>query len=257
MQVQARHYLHERLWMSLDLLRKTEPRHFGGCIWHGADHARGYHPDNFFGGVLSYDRRPKYSYYAFKAALTDEPTVFLAHELNAASPAEIDVYSNCAYSATWLGRPFVPGVTKFAFAEQQQLMYFDRTNDVRFVVRYPDGRTETRYPAGRFARIDVALDTEGLEPVQDGCDLVACTATLVDVRGTPKRYMREKIRFAVEGPADIVGENPQETRWGAATVLLRMRCADGAVAPVKVHASLDGRRAKIAGAADGIVEIFR
>ena len=256
MQVQARHYLAERRWTSLEKLKASEPRHFGGCVWHGADHARAYHPDNFFGGVLSYDRRKKYSYYAFQAALTEKPCVFVAHELNAPSPAEIDVYSNCAYTATWLGRPFVPGVTRYSFAEQQELLYFDRPDDVRFVIRYPDGRTETKYPAGRYDRIDVALDTEGLEPVPDGCDLVACTATLVDARGTPKRYMREKVRFSVEGPADIVGENPQETRWGAATVLLRMRAADGS-APVKVRAALDGRRAKLGGTSEGLAEVFR
>ena len=52
---------------------------------------------------------------------------------------------------------------------------------------------------------------------------VEVTAVMADNEGIPKRYIREKVRFEVEGPAEIVGENPQETRWGEATVLVRMK----------------------------------
>jgi beta-galactosidase len=69
------------------------------------------------------------------------------------------------------------------------------------------------------------LDTEGLAPIADGGDLVAVNAVLADKNGTPKRYDTEKILFSVEGEADIVGENPQVTRWGEAVVLIRPRAA--------------------------------
>ena len=62
-------------------------------------------------------------------------------------------------------------------------------------------------------------------PVADGGDLVAVTATLADAAGIPKRYCTETVHFTVEGEADIVGTNPQVTRWGEAVVLIRPRAA--------------------------------
>ncbi len=241
MTVQAWHYIHETRWPSLTTMRAYETRHFGGTLWHGADHSRGYHPDNFYGGILTYGRQKKYSWYAFKAALTKKPFVYVAHELNAASPADIPVYSNCAYTATWLDKPFVPGETKYVYSEAQKYTYDwehpENIKKAKFVVKLPDGTTFTKERARRFAKIDVALDTEGLAPVADGSDLVAVTATLADAAGTPKRYASEEIRFSAEGAAEIVGENPQRTRWGEAIVLIRPKAAANPK-PITVKAEL-------------------
>ena len=223
---QARHYRDEMRFGSLASVR-ADPDLFGATLWHGTDHARGFHPDMFYGGIMTYARRKKYSYYMLQAELTEKPMVFLAHELAPFSPSDFTLYSNCAYTATWLGRPFVPGQTKFVYDELQKTVYYPKdaasvSNGV-FVVRLPDGIEERHLPAKRFDHIRMELDTEGLAPVADGSDMVAVTAVLADTNNTAKRYARERIVFEVEGPADIVGENPQETRWGEATVLLRLR----------------------------------
>ncbi len=242
MAAQAWHYMHESYWPSLDSQLAAPPSHFGGALWHGTDHARGYHPDNFFGGIMSYARQKKYSWYAFKAALTGKPFVYVAHELAPCSPGEIPVYSNCAYSATFMGEPFVPGKTMFEYWKLQRLTYYnkdvpDALKKANITVTMPDGTKVVRKPAKRFARIDLALDTEGLAPVADGGDLVALTATLADAEGTPKRYLTETVRFSVEGEAEIVGENPQRTRWGEAVVLIRPK-ASTSPEPIKVRAEL-------------------
>lgn len=214
----------------------------GGCLWHGTDHARGYHPDNFFGGIMTYARQKKYSWYAFKAMLSDEPFVFVAHELSQSSPEEVPVFSNCTYTATLLGKPFTPGKTKFDFELQHAIAgrfrkkprsEADKINNL--TIALPDGTQIVKFPAKRLAKIDLALDTEGLAPVADGGDLVAVTATLADGIGTPKRHLTESIRFSVEGEADIVGENPQTTRWGEAVVLIRPRAA-ATPGPIKIRA---------------------
>ena len=244
MVAQASHYMEETAWPSLKTLRAAPPSLFGATLWHGADHARGYHPDNFFGGILTYGRQKKYAWHAFKAALTDEPYVFVAHELAPYSPADIMVYSNCAYTATWLGKPFDPEKTKFRYWEEQRLTYDgahpERQRQAVLKIRLPDGSEIVKERAKRLARIDLALDTEGLAPVADGSDLVALTATLADAAGTPRRYAREKVRFSVEGPAEIVGENPQETRWGEAIVLIRPQ-ATATPRPITVRAELARR----------------
>ena len=241
MAAQAWHYMHETYWPSLDVQRALSAKHIGGAIWHGTDHARGYHPDNFFGGIMTYARQKKYSWYAFKAALTEKPFVYVAHELAPCSPAEIPVYSNCAYSATCLGEPFRPGETKFEYWKLQRLEYYSKIPDAKkkacIAVTLPDGSTVVKRPAKRFAKIMLALDTEGLPPVADGSDLVALTATLADAEGNPKRYLTETVRFSVDGEAEVVGENPQRTRWGEAVVLIRPK-ATSAPKPITVRAEL-------------------
>lgn len=237
MLAQAWHYMHETYWPSLQTQLAQPKRHFGGTLWHGADHARGYHPVNFLGGILTYARQKKYSWHAFKAALTEKPYVFLAHELSPYSPREFTIFSNCAYTATWLGKPFTPGETAFKYFELQRLTYDwghpDEVKKAIFTVTLPDGTTEVRRPAKRFTQIALAADTEGLAPVADGSDLVTVTATLADTAGTAKRYAQENVLFTVEGPAELVGENPQQTRWGEAVILVRPLSGKG---PVTVRA---------------------
>ena len=86
-------------------------------------------------------------------------------------------------------------------------------------------------------------------PVADGGDLVAVTATLADAAGVPKRYCTETVRFSVEGDADIVGTNPQVTRWGEAVVLIRPRAA-AHPKPITIRAATvrTGKYAPAAGA---------
>jgi beta-galactosidase len=250
---QAQHYM-----KFIDDLNARSKSNLGGCLWHGTDHARGYHPDNMFGGILTYARQKKYSWYAFKAALTKEPFVFAAHELSQSSPKEMVVFSNCTYTAKLLGKPFKPGVTEFNYNIQHGIAgkfrkkprsEADKINNL--TITLPDGTRVVKLPAKRLAKINIALDTEGLAPVADGGDLVAVTATLADIVGTSKRYLTESIRFSVEGEADIVGENPQMTRWGEAVVLIRPRAA-AHPKPIRIRAETV-RQGKYAPAAGELV----
>ena len=246
---QARHYQ-----KFIAELESFAPSHFGGCLWHGTDHARGYHPDNFYGGILTYARQKKYSWYAFKAALTEKPFVFAAHEMAPYSPDDFAVFANCPYKATLMGRPFDPKKPFFDHNERKNILWKrkraprEETDKIlNFTATLPDGSTTAIYPSRRLSHIKLELDAEGLAPVADGGDLVAVVATLADDIGTPKRYATEKILFSVEGEADIVGENPQSTRWGEAVVLIRP-CASANPKAIKVKARTV-RRGKYAPAA--------
>lgn len=247
---QARHY---QKWIAD--LKSLVPAHFGGCLWHGADHARGYHPDNFYGGILTYARQKKYSWYAVKAALTEKPFVFAAHEMAPYSPEEFAVFANCPYEATLMGKPFDPKKPFFDHIERKNILWTRKraprseTDPVlNFTATLPDGSKTVSYPSRRLSQIKLELDTEGLAPVADGGDLVAVIATLADDIGTPKRYDTETILFTLEGEADIVGENPQQTRWGEAVVLVRPHFAK-TPQPLKIRAATvrRGKRVPAAG----------
>jgi len=244
MLVQAEHYADNGYGVCHRQIEEGPSAWFGGCMWHGADHSRGYHPDNFFGGVLSYDRRKKYSWYAMKARLTKEPFVHLANALAPYSPQTFTIFSNCAYRATWLGREVKDGdaldrgrLKKMNYAYVHAAdggMANVAKEDLDFVITLADGTSVTNRHAGRFVKIGLELDTEGLLPVGDGSDLVVCRAILQDEHGIARRYQTEDIVFSAEGPVQIVGENPQRTRFGEASVLLRPL----AVGPIKVTASI-------------------
>lgn len=228
MLVQAEHYTDADYTLNVRKILSAPTNYIGGCIWHGAEHSRGYHPDNFFGGVLSYARRKKYSYYACKALLTERPFVFLANQLALYSPQTITIFSNCDYRATWLGGEIRNGDRidrgKFKHLNYRTVHAEAGPLDpylMDFVLSLPDGTSVTNHHAGRFERIALELDTEGLPVVGDGSDLVVCAAVMCDRMGRPRRYQSENVRFSVEGPVQIVGENPQRTRWGEAVVLLR------------------------------------
>ena len=226
MLVQAEHYLHGTGGrICLDTILASPPDMLGGCIWHGADHARGYHPDNFLGGVITYDRRLKYSYHALKCALSAEPCLFVANALAPYSPQPVTIYSNRRYKAEWMGEHFEGGMPHDT-AKINRL-----NNDAFYGEGYPmekltlsieteDGmKSEWRW-ARRLARLDLALDTCDLEIDEDGDDMVVAIATLCDANGTSRRYAGEEIVFEAEG-CDIIGPARQWTRFGEATVVLR------------------------------------
>jgi len=241
MLVQADHYTVADYPLTVSKILGMPAFYLGGCMWHGADHSRGYHPDNFFGGVLTYTRRKKYSYYACKAMLTDKPFVYLANQLAVYSPQTLTIYSNCAYRATWLGGEVKNGDPidrgKFKYLNYKTVHAEEGLIDSHitdFVITLSDGSVVTNRHAGRFGKIALELDTEGLAVRGDGSDLVVCAATMCDAAGRPRRYQTEDVVFSAEGPVQIVGENPQKTRWGEAVVLLRP-LAPGAI---KVSAAL-------------------
>ena len=87
--------------------------------------------------------------------------------------------------------------------------------------------------------------------IADGSELVVAVATLTDPDGTPKYLATERIRFAVEGPAEIVDTedhtlNPQYTRYGEAVVLLRLGTTPG---KVTLRAEIDRPGRHVTGAA--------
>jgi len=241
MLVQADHYTVADYPLSIRKILDMPSFYLGGCMWHGADHSRGYHPDNFFGGVLSYTRRKKYSYYACKAMLTDKPFVYLANQLAIYSPQTLTIYSNCAYTATWLGGEVKNGdrMDRGKFKSLNYGIVHPEGKHIDphltdFVITLADGSAVTNRHAGRFGKITLELDTEGLAVRGDGSDLVVCIATMCDTAGRPRRYQTEDVVFSADGPVQIVGENPQRTRWGEAAVLLRPL----APGPITVTAAL-------------------
>ena len=272
--VQAFHYLDTTdpayPVTSLTMLLNQPPKHFGGALWHSFDHARGYHPDTFYGGIMTSARLPKTSYWMFKALLAKpgpqipnvhlDPFVFVANDLTPFSPAEIAIFSNAPITEPALfGQP-LRQTAPFRYTTQDgkgysfyKLKALDRSGKkAQIAVTGNYGGKPFRKPAAyRRTGLDLRLDAMRTDLVADGSELVVAVATLTDADGTPKHLATERIRFAVEGPAEIVDTedralNPQQTRYGEAVVLLRLGTQPGAVT---LRAEIDRPGRNVSGAA--------
>ena len=255
---------------SLSMLLAQPPKHFGGALWHSFDHARGYHPDTFYGGIMTSARIPKTSYWMFKAALAKpgpkipnvdlSPFVHVAHDLTPFSPREVAIFSNVPLSdLALLGQP-LKETTPCRYTTQDgkgfsfyRLKDLDRSGKKKQIaVTGEYGGKPFRKPAAyRRTGLSLRLDTLRTDLVADGSELVVAVAALTDADGTPKHLATERIRFAVEGPAEIVDTedralNPQQTRYGEAVVLLRLGTTPG---KVTLRAEIDRPGRNVSGAA--------
>lgn len=255
--IQARHYLDVRdpdcPVTSLRTLLAQGPRHFGGALWHAFDHARGYHPDMFYGGLMTSARLPKTAYWMMKAELAKpgpripnidlSPFAHVAHDLTPFSPREVDIYANVPLESPALfGKP-LKAIAPYRYTTEDgkgfsfyDLKALDRGGDkARIAITGKVAGKPFRKPAAyRRTGLSLRLDTMRTDLVADGSELVVAVATLTDAGGVPKHLATERIRFAVEGPAEIVDTedgslNPQSTRYGEAVVLLRMGTVPGKV----------------------------
>ncbi len=272
--IQARHYLDttdpQHPVTTLRALLAQPPSHFGGALWHSFDHARGYHPDNFFGGVMTSARLPKTAYWMFKAELALPgpnipnvnlgPFVHVAHELTPFSPNEMTIYSNMEIESPKLFERPLKQIAPYTYTTEDgkgysfyDLKALDRAGQRNKIAITGEcgGAAFRKAPAYRRTGLNLQLDAMRTELIADGSELVVAIATLTDEYGTPKRLATERIRFAIEGPAEIVDTeertlNPQMTRYGEAVVLLRMGTTPG---KVTLSAKVDRDGANVSGSA--------
>ncbi len=240
---------------TLRMLLAQPPYHFGGALWHSFDHARGYHPDTFYGGIMTSARLPKTSYWMFKAELAKpgpkipnvslEPFVYVAHDLTPFSPEQVTIFSNLPIEQPHLlGQPLQEVATHpyryrrtdgapYSFYDLKDLVRSGRRNQAAITGTLA-GKPFSKLATTRRVGLQLRLDTMRTELIADGSELVVAIATLTDTNGTPKHLATERIRFSIEGPAEIVDTeagtlNPQLTRYGEAVVLLRMGTTPGTV----------------------------
>lgn len=110
--------------------------------------------------------------------------------------------------------------------------------DVPFVagelkaVAYIGGRVVSSH-ARRTPGVAVALaldvDLQGKDLAGDGSDLVFVHASIVDVNGSVVPTATASVHFAVDGQADLIGDNPRVAEAGIASILLRSRKPGGVI----------------------------
>ncbi|MEG1635282.1 MAG: glycoside hydrolase family 2 TIM barrel-domain containing protein, partial [Rikenellaceae bacterium] len=282
MLIQANHYAAPSYpYTSIDMLYSTPRYHIGGTLWHSFDHQRGYHPDPFYGGIMTAFRRPKYSYYMFQSqSYTREPMVYIANEMTPFSPEDVTVYSNCDEVRLHTqvgdsvrvyhrkkrdalgGEGMLSPIIKFEKAfDVMTDKAFARGKDIDesylLAEGYNDGKLVAsfkRMPTRRPTKIEILIDTMSASPVATGGDLLVVVARITDDAGNVKRLNNEWIHFEVQGEATIVGGseihcNPAPIEWGEAPVILQTTTVPGKVV-VKASVQFSGDHTPVSGSAE-------
>lgn len=277
MLIQARGYANPGYpYTCYDVLYQLTPQHIGGCLWHSFDHQRGYHPDPFYGGIMDAYRQPKLSYYMFMSQRPAEkneeliaasgPMVYIANAMTPFSPEDVTVYSNCDEVHLTCCKDTEPLIYKkdknrkgmpspvITFKNVWDVMHdkaLDRANrgDESYLLAegYVDGKlvaTHKVTPSRRPSRLQLTLDNEGVNLHADGSDMVTLVASMTDDKGSVKRLNNAHIKFEIEGPGEIVGDNatftnPRAVEWGTAPVIIKAGTTPGVIR-VRAHLTLEG-----------------
>ncbi len=253
--------------VSLNNTYGAPPAKIGGALWCGIDHQRGYAVDPFRGGLLDGFRLPRYNYYLYQSQYDPDyaipgigkmPMVRIIHEHTQVSPSDVVVYSNCekVRLSIW-GREIatkVPDRSGSRADLPHPPFIFENAYDWQVVKKHRDGASKFKdvdmvaeglvggevvarhvVPyAQRTTGIALSTDGVGLGLVADGSDFIPVRATIVDQYGTKKVLASEYVHFAVEGPAEIIGDsstyaNPMKTEFGTATALVRATTEPGTI----------------------------
>jgi beta-galactosidase len=239
---------------NLNVLHQTPRQHIGGTLWHGFDHQRGYHPEQFWGGIMDAFRQDKYSYHVFMAQRNPNKThpicqsgyhLKILHEATPISGSDIVVVSNVdrvelsvagQYFGTQVvknprkGIPLLPAIFKgaFDFMDFKNLHREERFTEACIIAKGFVGDkcviTEIKYPAKRPTRLRLSIDNSSL--IANGSDIGTIVAEVTDEDGNVKRLARHQIKFEVYGEANLIEAdnifaNPRATEWGSAPALIR------------------------------------
>ncbi|MCA9891081.1 MAG: glycoside hydrolase family 2 protein, partial [Anaerolineae bacterium] len=198
-------------------------------------------------GVMDMFRLPKYAAYFYGSQIDPKERIVLfaatswqLGDIDTGVPDEIWVFSNCDEVEIFVGdNPqgrFKPNHDRFPnlphppFMAKQIEARIAHGHDDLMVVGYLNGEVvaEQRIAMDGIPHtLQLVLDDEEL--VADGSDMTRVVVRITDEYGNPLRYSFTPITFEIEGPAQLVGENPLALVGGQAALLVRAGQEAGAV----------------------------
>ena len=207
----------------------------GDANWLMFDYNRGYALNLEHSGIMDIFRLPKFSYYLYKSQKDLEiraPVVFIANYWNDPIFNEVKVYSNCDEVELWLNHSLIekrkPDTSKNSTNLKHPPFTFKE-------VSYQKGKlTAKGYYKGELiaetsvstpegpVKIELSVDESDV-PLQANCnDVVFVYAKILDVNGNYVPTATNKVKFSVEGGAELIGDNPAIAEAGIASILLKI-----------------------------------
>jgi len=217
----------------------ASPAAFDGQ-WAVFDYARGYSHERAAVGIMDIFRLPKFSYYFYRSQRNPAeggngwmggPLVFIASHWTPASSLRITVFSNCEKVALHLNGRFVSLNAPLQSSFTQHLAHPPFSFDLSCfepgtleAIGYIDGEPIASHVVATpkaFARLELSVDSLGINAGEGESDVLFVHASLVDANGTLCVQATDTITFAVDG-VSLIGPNMLVPEAGIASTVVRL-----------------------------------
>ncbi len=200
-------------------------------------------------GVMDIFRLPKYAAYFYgsqidpaRRVVLQAATVWSMGDRSGGGVNPLVVFSNCDAIEVFIGDerigrfspdretfPHLPHAPYVIPMPQQHLTWGRTLPDLRLMGHLNgEAVAEQRIAADGLPRA-LALAADHDELIADGADMTRVAFRIVDRFGNRLPYTNQVVTLEVEGPADLIGENPFALAGGQAAVYLRARREPGEV----------------------------
>ena len=244
-----------------------DDRYAGGIGWCAFDYAThdcfGSGDRICYHGVADIFRVPKAAGYVYKSQLDPAEEVVLEPGFDwscgdrpqAGGPGLVPILSNCDHLKLFYnGSPYAeldPDRQTFANLPHPPFMAdlshcrFDRWGDLK-IEGYIGGKlVATRTLSGRGADAQLHVDPDDRELSGDGSDATRVLLKVTDEYGNIRQFASGAIVLTVEGPGEIVGENPFGLMGGVGAVWLKAKQTAGVIRLTARHSYLGTRTVEV------------
>ncbi len=200
-------------------------------------------------GVMDMFRLPKYAAYFYESQVAPEEKIVL-RPATLWSPGDrseggndpIWVFTNCEAVEVYIGEmhigrfepdreafPNLPYPPVKVAGLRQWLTWGRQSTDLR-LVGFRGGKEVAEHRiAGDGLPHALTLKADAEELRADGADMTRLVFKIVDRYNNRLPYTNQVVTFEIDGPADLIGENPFALMGGQAALYVRARRAPGAV----------------------------
>jgi beta-galactosidase len=242
----------------------SDPRYAGGIAWCAFD----YNTHPYFGsgdrvcyhGVVDIFREPKRAagFYRSQCDPTEEvvlePAIHWAPSDEAGGLSKLVVCSNCeqlkAYIGGRLWREAEPDRAQFPHLRHPPFVFqqedgVDTWGDLRIEGFIAGRQVIVREYSGSGLDRELTLNPDDASLFADGADTTRVVLRVTDEFGNVRPFANHAIQLHLEGPAELIGENPFVLVGGVGAVWVRAGEQSGTVRLTASHPSFGERRASI------------
>jgi beta-galactosidase len=170
-------------------------------------------------------------------------------------PGVVPVCSNCDHLKVYVGSELKteadPDRQQFAHLAHAPFMVdlsacrFDRWGDLK-IEGYLDGKlVATKTLSGRGADAQLHVEPDDTELAGDGSDSTRVVLRVTDEYGSPRQFSSGSVSLAIQGPGEIIGENPFALVGGVGAVWVRALQSPGTIRLTAQHAYLGTKTVEI------------
>ncbi len=173
----------------------------------------------------------------------------------AGGPGRVPIWSNCDVLKVYLDGKFKAELRpdREAYANLPHPPFFaDLSNlplnpwgDLKIEGYLGDKLAVTKTYSGRGVDAQLHLDIDDTELDGDGIDATRLVLRVTDEYGGPRQFSSAAVTLTIEGPGEVIGENPFALVGGVGAVWIKAKEASGTITVTGRHAVLGAKNVSI------------